>query len=245
MRLFGDNKNPGMSFAVASVVLGALTLSGCPTRSAATDVDGEGEVAPDASTAKADAGSGAAGGMAMPGEWRIFGRRHAAIGRRRAFRGRRDQPAATESDLYGLGPVSERVLRRRCLLRHRVRRGVRELARRPARPASAPRSRTAPTTPARAARPATPRVPAAKISAGAARRRPSARPAAASTVSAARPPRARRARRARSPASRESARPSPGSSTTESAPERTAATGRASAAARTAAPAPRRVTACH
>src|SRR3954447_21180245 len=66
MRLFGEKMKLGMWGAVAGVLLGALTLSGCPTRRAATDVDGEGEVAPDASTAKADAGSGSAGGMAMP-----------------------------------------------------------------------------------------------------------------------------------------------------------------------------------
>ena len=193
---------------LTSVVLGALALSGCPTRSAATDVDGEGEVAP-------DAGMGAAGATVMPpnGGSTGSGGSHASDGGTPPADAGSKPPSPNQACTVAAQCASGFCVDGVCCDtacdgacescaadgqdRHLL-----------------PGQERRPTTPARAARPATPRVPAARISAGAVRRTSSARPAAASTVSAARPARARRARRARSLASRESARPSPGSSTT-------------------------------
>jgi hypothetical protein len=62
---FGDGTNLRSWGAAAGVLIAALTLAGCPTRDAATDVDGEAEVARDASAAKPDAGTGAGGAVAM------------------------------------------------------------------------------------------------------------------------------------------------------------------------------------
>ncbi len=64
MLFFGDKTNLRMWGAVAAVLVGALTLAGCPTRETGTEMDTGGEVAPDASSAKPDAGTGTAGGGA-------------------------------------------------------------------------------------------------------------------------------------------------------------------------------------